>query len=144
MRRTKRSKNTGPDWFGGDGDMMLARAIVAEDQLESGNTPEPHPFGPRAQARARAWGQAQPTGGDTPVTDINVSVIWRNMEEKRMNLFAVVLVGAGKIVERQWRVALSPKDVLVELGREGVQPEQIVIVDHVASLSADNLAMYES
>ena len=75
---------------------------------------------------------------------IDVTVTWKMKEENPMNLFAVVLVGADHVIERLWKVAKSPEDVLIELGRDGVQPEQIVTVDFCVSLSPENVAMYES
>jgi len=76
------------------------------------------------------------------------TVPWRftrpENEEKKMNLFAVTLVGAGRVIDRQWRVATDPEDVWVRLGTEGVQPEQIVEVAFVATLSDDNFSIYES
>ncbi len=125
MRRTKRSKNTGSESFD------VGRHL--EHTLHEANHAETEKYFSQLMSEI------------APETSrMDVTVTWRIEEESLMNLFAVVLVGADHVIERLWKVAKSPEDVLIELGRDGVQPEQIVTVDFCVSLSPENVAMYES
>jgi glyoxylase-like metal-dependent hydrolase (beta-lactamase superfamily II) len=71
--------------------------------------------------------------------------IWYVVEEKNMEMsvWRLVLVDAG-VVTSELRVAESEEDLFLQLGREGLDIDHIVLFSRVCNLSEKQEALYRS